>query len=368
MSFVFQNHNSEPLLRWFFRRSDNLERIAFFYISRTNANNARYGPLFESTQNIRLVYLRGLPIKYSDNIMLFIFRKIPHFLSWKIKKYNTLHIFDLLKWPITNIQILHIDDPEYTIAEIVNLKKWERNLKSNFATPILVCTNQYSHNWYKRKLQYSKILIVEQGFSITKVKKTRNIQSSFTCVYSSPYIHYGDDKHGLHSTWGSKILIDEIIPNLFSFDPSIRIRLIGELGKCAKQKLERYTNWHSFGRVDFIHNQVLISECDLGIYPRMFDHRRSILKIMSYIGAGLPVVTFDLIDTNIIKKNHLGPVVKNVDEFIFSIIELKNSSTLLNQYRTRINAMSPTYSWRNLANKMETEVNLLELYSAKLRK
>ena len=148
MSCITNNKNSESLLRWLFRRTDSLEGIGFFFISVSNANNARYGPLFEPTQNVRLVYFRGLKLKYSDRILLFIFRKIPFLFRKKIKKYKLLHSFSISKWPATEIQVLHIDDPEYTTIETDNLIKWEDNLIRNLTIPILICTNQFSYTCY----------------------------------------------------------------------------------------------------------------------------------------------------------------------------------------------------------------------------
>ncbi len=360
MSCITMNKNSESLLRWIFRRTDSLECIGFFFISVSNANNARYGPLFEPTQNVRLVYLRGLNLKYSDRILLYIFRKIPILFRKKIKKYKLLHLFSLSKWPATEIQVLHVDDPEYSTIETDNLIKWEKNLIGNFAIPILICTNEFSYTWYRTILKKTKIMIIEQGFPTLKVKQTIKNIDSFTCVYSSPYIHYRGDKHGLHSTWGADILIDEIIPKLFNIDPSIKVLLIGELGKCAKKALSEYKNWNSVGRVSFDKNQTYLSGCDLGLYPRLFDHKRSILKIMSYLGAGLPVVTFDLVDTNIIKKYDLGPVVNNVEEFTLSIVKLKNTPELIDQYKRKVNEINSNYTWESLSKKMEAKIEILK--------
>lgn len=359
MTNITSNKNSESLFRWLIRRSDPLESICFFYISVSNANNARYAPLFEHTKNIRIVYFKGLSLKYSDRILLVFFRKIPVMFRKKIERYESLHIFSLLNWPITKTQILHVDDPLYSVDERKAIARWERNLIANFAIPILICTNQYTYNWYKTYLSRTKVMIIEQGFSKIKVEEPKKRSHAFTCVFSSPYIHYFGDKHGSHSTWGAKVLIDEVIPKLYDLDPSIRVELIGELGEKAREALDNYSNWISFGRVDPIQNQVLISHCDLGLYPRMFDHKRSILKIMSYLGAGVPIVTFDLIDTKIVKDYDLGPVVSNINDFVLSIIKLKNHPDLLNYYKKNVMKINTFYTWENLSEKMEKEISLL---------
>ena len=97
----------------------------------------------------------------------------------------------------------------------------------------------------------------------------------------------------------------------------------------------------------------ILSTSTIGLYPRNIDHKRSMLKIFSYIGAGLPIVTFDLVDTRVVKDNSLGYSVAEVSEFIASIVKLKSSTELLNKFSTNVNNFRVNYTWENLANKME---------------
>lgn len=356
---IESNTNSESIFSWMFRKKESLEQVAFFFVSQLNANNARYSPLFEFTKDIRIVYLKGWKVKYSDTILLLFFKLIPFIFSRKIQKYNILHTFSIASWPKTKKQILHVDDPLYTISENFALRKWEMQLTKKNSQQVLICTNQFTYSWFKNILPKTKIIIVEQGYYSAKPKKYRRKPEYFSCVYSSPYIHFGSDLHGSHSTWGAGTLVKDLIPKLSRLDPSIKIHLVGEIGKNALRELRTYSNWESYGRVDHFENQEIISKCDIGIYPRFFDHRRSILKVYSYIGAGLPVVTFDLVDTSIIKKYQLGPTVSNIDDFVKSIVELKNSPELMEFYKKNIDKIKANFNWTNLALKMETEIRSL---------
>jgi len=355
-SGIWENPNSEPLYRWIFRKKDELNEVVFFFISLTNANNARHEPLFEFTTNVRIVYFNGLRLKYTDRIMLYVYKKFMKILRYQIKKYEVLHLFSLSKLFFNKIQVLHIDDPLYSNSEFSALKLWQDATIKNNRTPVLMCTNQYSFKWYSNKLSKTKVVIIEQGFYESIKPNPYILKKRFTCVYSSPYIHYGDDLHGNHTTWGANVLIDQIIPKLFSEDPDIEVHLIGELGRDARKKLSKYSNWYSYGRVGLHQNQDIISNCSIGIYPRVIDHKRSILKIFSYLGGGLPVVTFDLIDTSIVKEYELGPVVSNVEDFVNSIIKLKNSPDLMKFYRKKIEELNPNFTWKELSRKMELEL------------
>jgi glycosyltransferase involved in cell wall biosynthesis len=77
------------------------------------------------------------------------------------------------------------------------------------------------------------------------------------------------------------------------------------------------------------------------------------LKIFTYIGAGLPIVTFDLIDTEIVKRCKLGFSVKESDEFVEKIIELKKAPETLKHFKANLISNREMYSWKNLAQKMD---------------
>lgn len=348
---MIENINAESVFRWIFRNKDDLSSVVFFFISKRNATNARFHSLFEQTQNIRIVYFSGTIFGKLDRISIFLFSKILLVLRGKIAKYDQIHLFNTDLNVKIKTQILHIDDPAYTDLELIKIKSWERTLTRNNLKAYLVCTNNYSYNWYKTHLVYTNVVVIEQGFHEMFLPITRG---DFSLVYSSPYIHYGRDKHSQHTTWGASLLIDEIIPEIVLADPTIKIKLIGELGINAKQAVSKFENVLFYERVSFKENMKILSTCSVGLYPRRHDHKRSILKIYSYIGAGLPVVTFDLIDTEVIKLNSLGYSVNSVSQFVQKIIDLKRDKALLSVFQKNIEKFRTPYSWKNLANKMES--------------
>jgi len=351
----FKNPNSEPIFKWFFRNNDELDHVVFYFLSKLNATSARYFPLFEASTKIRIVYLSGLRIPYTDLLMLKLYRAIYYLFKFKFEKYNYIHF--LGGHPTLNIknQILHIDDPTYSVQEINYLETWERLLISKKLNPIIITTNFYTKEWLMHYLKIAKIEIIEQGYDlpvvIKKSQKTDN--SKFSCVYSSPYIHIGSDKHANHDTWGAELLIQKIIPAINHKDSEIMIHLIGEIGKDASELLKKHSNIVCHGRVDFSENMFLLTNCSIGIYPRNKDLKRSMSKISSYIGAGLPVVTYDLVDTEVIKINALGYSVSSDEEFVEQIVYLKNNPSVLRSISNRINNIKFDYTWQSLSKKME---------------
>ena len=352
---MLSNTNAINFFKWIFisKKKDNFDQIVFLFISRKNSTNYRFLNLFDASEGIRVVYFMGLPISLTDMLTLKIFRFLVKLTKNKIEKYSIVHQFNTENIYQVKKIVLHVDDPTYSENEAQKLLDWETKLNNLGVETIIICTNQYTQKWLLSFLALTKVEIVQQGYGKILTSGFYPKEEEFRCVYTSPYIHYGRDKHGLHSTWGSRILIEEIIPKLHLVDPTIQIILIGKVGRNAKKALDKYTNVKKFGLVNSDLNMQILSTCHIGIYPRDFDHKRSMLKLFNYIGANLPIVTFDLIDTEIVKQYSLGYSVNNTDEFIAAILELKNSPDLFNAYKLRVEIFKKPFTWSALAKKME---------------
>jgi glycosyltransferase involved in cell wall biosynthesis len=352
----FQNCNAESYFKWIFRKKETLDQVVFYFLSQTNATSPRFFPLFDASTKIRIVYIRGLKIPYTDLLMFKIWKLLGQLSSLKLSKYRYVHILGGYTNFKAENQILHLDDPNYSPKEILYLQNWEKKLTKMKLKPVIICTNKHTYKYLNEVTRHTRILIIEQGFDLIqnpKNSETDIIDPKLSCVYSSPYIHADKDKHAKHGTWGAELLIDTIIPLMNLTDPDIEIHLVGEIGKCAKNKLKNFNNIVYYGRVGFKENLRILSNCSIGIYPRDKDFKRSMSKIFSYIGAGLPIVTFDLIDTEVVKENNLGYSVKSSEEFVEKIVFLKNNREILEDFHNRVNLFKPNYSWQKLSHKME---------------
>ena len=84
MSVTISNANALSFFAWVIKRGDNLDQIVFLFVSKLNATNARYLPLFNETKNVRIVYLRGLSIKYTDILFTKLYICLLKFFRFKI--------------------------------------------------------------------------------------------------------------------------------------------------------------------------------------------------------------------------------------------------------------------------------------------
>jgi hypothetical protein len=354
----FNNNNSINFIKWILMGADNCDQVVFYFLSKKNATSQRYFPLFEATNHVRIVYLNGLSLKYTDFLMLKIFWLLVFFFRKKSLKYRVVHTFTTKIIFESKIQVLHIDDPLYSEREVTSIRDWEAKIGKQGNHPVIVCTNSTMTKWFKKNRSKSKFLIVEQGFSTpARVQSKNDFSQSFKCVYSSQYIHFGNDRYSQHSTWGANLLIGFVIPRLYKLKPDLEIHIIGELGNQAKQALKKFKNVITHGALSGQDNMGVIQDCDLGIYPRQVDHKRSILKIYSYIGAGIPIVGFDLIDTKIVKDYNLGVLVKSKEELIDQIIELSKDNQTYLRYKSNVHKIRNLFTWNVLAHKLEKNVH-----------
>jgi glycosyltransferase involved in cell wall biosynthesis len=296
----------------------------------------------------------GLGIPNTDWIMLKLYGLLLNLSLYKLGKYSVFHNLSRPRITKSKIQIIHIDDPTYTEKELSLLRVWERKIVKKKKTSIIVCTNDFTKNWLINNLIFTRVIKIEQGFIDIENQsaKGKNFKK-FSCVYSSPYICIGDDKHAGHETWDASHLINDLIPTIVNMDESIYIHLIGNIGKDASAAIKDYPNVICHGLVGINENMKILSMCTIALYPRRENLQRSLAKIYNYIGASLPVVTYDLPDTKFIKKNKLGMAVKNPVDFVQAIMLLKNDVTKRLEIKNNIQEFKTDYSWQRLSGNME---------------
>lgn len=298
--------------------------------------------------------MRGSRFKGLDRIYLILFEKLINFSNKKTTNYMW---FDYLAVPNSrhrgNNGLLQFDDPEYTSEEVGRITQWENSHLRRGYRSVIVCTNEFTKNWLESFLHTTKVEIVEQGFIGTNDRLNSIKYANFACVYSSPFIDYLNDKHENHKTWGAKILIEEIIPKLYEIDKGIEFHLIGNIGKNAQRILESFPNVICHGLQSPEETMKILSKCHLGIYPRLIDNFRRVLKIYEYIGAELPIVSFELEDTRIVREEDLGISVSDSDGFVDAILKLKNNGELYIQKLQRVKSAKLGRSWMEHAKKID---------------
>jgi glycosyltransferase involved in cell wall biosynthesis len=354
----FSNPNTISWFKWVFYKNESLPAITYFFLSKRNATSARFFPLFDEMKSVRIVLLKGTYIRKFDRIQLLLFRLFIRVTSFKQKRYKWMLTTDAFTFKTKCNQILNLDDPSYSFDEINKISNWEENLNKQGFKTLIITTNLLTKEYLFTSGVVSPIHIIEQGFRFSNVNSTNKFKN-FSCVYSSPYIHAKGDKQERHPSWGVDKFISVIIPDIIKKDPTIDIHLIGRLGKHAKKSCQNYSQVHLHGLKSINGNFEILSRCHLALYPRDFDNRRQVLKIYEYMGAGLPIVGFDLVDTSKVREFNSGILVDKLEEFSSAVLNLKKNKVMYEEKKVNIENFRKLYNWQVLAKRYDKLISIL---------
>jgi hypothetical protein len=211
-------------------------------------------------------------------------------------------------------------------------------LNCNFRNVIII-TSEFTKSYFVKNGVRSKIFVIPQGYSKSSTSLPQKF-GNFSIVYASPYIYSKNDaKFSINSHWSVDLFVSRIIPRMVELDPNIDIYLIGRTGSVTRSFLKKFSNGKLMGLLPINQTSQLLAKCHIGLYPRTYDSNRQSQKITEYIGAGLTIVTFNLIDSNLVQELNRGISVDvgAVDKFVESIINFKKSVRKRQKYEIRIN-------------------------------
>jgi glycosyltransferase involved in cell wall biosynthesis len=349
----FTSRNTIPWWRWIFSKSSEFTALTFFFLSRKNSTSPRFFPLFNEMESLHIVLVRGTRWGKLDYFQLKAINFLEKITRKKQRNYNWLLTSKYVEKSKFGINlVLNLDDPLYSEVEINNIRSWEKKLIDESKRGVIIVTSETTKSYLNGSGVESPIFVIEQGYTNnTLLSPDKN--KNFSLVYSSPYIDSKNDKHGDHPTWGVDLFIKEIIPKIIRADGSIEIHLVGRIGKEANRYLKDFNQVKLHGLVTFSDNSKILKKAHLGLYPRKFDNNRRVQKIYEYIGANLPIVTFDLEDTKPVIQLGVGISVNSVDEFVNAVIKLKNDHELYISFYSKILKIQNDYSWQTLASRFD---------------
>lgn len=354
----FKNPNVEPWFRWIFRKSDTLPFVTIYFLSRKNSTSPRFFPMYDNSNFFRIVLLSGFNIRGSDRVLLCFYKYLVKLVSKKLNKYDwqSPTSFSAAKNATNNI-LLHLDDPTYSESERDSLLDLLAHISRQERSLIVACTNQYTKAYLDSFLPEKNSIVVPQGhLSLEHTIKNKHIESlnnrTFKVVYVSPFIDIKGDIHEGHETWDATHLLNDLLPKILEI-PGVEVNLIGRLGKNAERYVAQRENVVTYGLIPLDKVSEILASCDLGLYPRIKDNFRSVQKITEYIGAGIPILTYDHTDTNIVKEHGLGKCVGSPEEFIRELGNLSQFPDEYFQFVDSVSALRESLKWKNIVQELE---------------
>lgn len=351
----FENRNVIPWYFWITRRKSKSRAVVIYFLSRRYGTSPRFFPLFNNFKNTDIVLFRGSWFPVLD---CFYLKLLPYFIKCfrnnlaRYKNFIALNSDSRLVIP-TNM-ILNLDDPTYSKTELAEIKNWENSVRKLGFQSTIICTTQYIHGYLMSNGVTSNIHVIPQGHSnIQSTLQPRNSKSGklFNFVYISPSIDVTGDPHAGHNMWDASTLLLDIWPKVNA--RNARLHLIGRLGQNAAVTLSD-TRIISHGLVSIRECSKLLPDFDVALYPRIHDNAWLPQKIVEYIGAGLPILAFDLVDTELVRTLKVGILVKSSDEFAHAIDDISNSIITIDEFRQSATRVATDFAWSSLATKYES--------------
>ncbi len=350
----FSNPNVISWYLWLFKPKKNFKAVSFYFLSKRYGTSPRFFPLFNEFSSTQIILFKGSRFFGLDRIYL---KCIPIFV-WLFKKrlsgYGNFVTFNSsVRLAVATNTILNIDDPSYSLEELQRLLRWEEKISSFGFESILVCTSEYMKAYFQSHALKSRIVVIPQGHGnqspISYGEKEKNEVLDF--VYISPTIDAKGDRHENHKMWDASTLLFDIWPKVSH--PNARLHLIGKLGKNASAILEdsRVT---SYGLMSIEDCTAMLPKFKVALYPRIHDNGWMPQKLIEYLGAGLPVIAFEMIDTQIVSELGIGTLVTSISDFAFAIDQYASNPDLSYNQRLMCSKFADSYSWKSLAQRFES--------------
>lgn len=351
----YTNDNAESLIKWIFRKNDHLPIISLYFLSKRYGTSNRYFPLLNASSKIRIVVFSGSRFPGGDRVLLKIYPFIFKLFNKKISNYKWHFGSNFRLANIININcLIDFDDPDYTLNEVDTIKNWERKQFEKNKDSKLAFSNAYAKDFFASKGIISAAYVIPQGHSSRNSisRSDSSIKTSeLKIVYVSPIIAATGDQEEGHVNWDITSFIEDIWLKLPS-NCGIQLHLIGDVRKNVRLKLTG-TNVTYHGLVPIQECGVIMNSLDIGIYPRTKDNYRQAQKIVEYLGAGLPIITYDLVDTSLVKDFNCGWVVQNSLEFIDKLLDLQKNPQQLVEKKNHVFSTFDQFSCITLAAKLE---------------
>ncbi|PKL66562.1 MAG: hypothetical protein CVV28_10485 [Methanobacteriales archaeon HGW-Methanobacteriales-1] len=203
----------------------------------------------------------------------------------------------------------------------------------------------------KYSLNPEEVSVVPSGIDLEQISKSKN--NDYKKNDSEIRIIF----HGLYSYFPNKeaidIIIDCISPKIYKMHENAIFLIAGKDVPIFENK-----NVRSLGFVDSIYS--LLKSSDIAIAP-LLNGGGTKLKILDYMGAGLPIVTTPkgIEGIEIIEGND-AIIVNNVDkEFINAIIFLIENYDERKRIGINATKIAKNYDWKNIGKNLDSLYNHL---------
>ncbi|MDQ1048317.1 glycosyltransferase [Streptomyces sp. V4I2] len=257
---------------------------------------------------------------------------------------------------ITNVQhiahtrfpvVVDMDDPFFTTEEI--------SLLGSQRVAAIVVTNESAANHYCELGIRAPIRVIGQGAStlgvdpgLARQLRQRRVPGELTVGYVAAW-HQTAEEAGAGTAYDVDHLVDEVWPAVVRACPRARLWLVGGIGAGLRRKLDGRDDIEIVGRVPQHQVPTYLAAFDAAVYPRRIQHRRAAVKLSEYISAGVPVIGYRCVPTDLVTRTGAGIVVDTTEEFVRHLTHVLRSPVLRGRLADNARAAASLVDWNVLA-------------------
>ena len=342
----------QPLRRLLLRAPDGGDRVAFFNTWYRGHNNARYSellPRLDRVDSYLLTFPRPRILRVGVERGWRAARGIaePALLRRMQSRYDFAFVTDLDQLAaLSAASVVDVDDPRFESPELLN--------RPNVAA--YVVTAESAARRYEALGVERPWHVVPQGVALDSLNEdsSRDIalrhREPATCVigYVSAFLLLPGDRGGANPLYNVEHLLD-LWNEIAAHDSSLRLWLVGGASDQMRRRCAGRRDIVLFGRVPREQLLSTVANFDIGLYPRTEDQGVRASKIAEYLGAGVPIVSYDYSVVDDVRAAGAGVLVKTPREFAAAVERLAQHPDERARLAAAARAAGLERDWRVLA-------------------
>jgi glycosyltransferase involved in cell wall biosynthesis len=337
------------------------DRILFHNIWFRGHNNPRYSELLP-----RLGRLDPYPIVCSDRrlvrgvqyrvlhatqrprdaaVLRLLGRRYRHLLS-----VNTRQI---PHWP--GLVVSDVDDPVFTPEEV-------RNLNAPGLAAYVVTAERAARRFEELGV-HKPWHVIPQGVdlaaltddAVAQARTAHRRDGELAVGYMAGFLVGAGDRDEANTLYNVEHLL-ELWQEIRARVPQARLWLLGEPSETVRRRLQGREDVQLFGRVRRDRVLPLVANFDVALYPRRHDQGILASKVGEYLGAGVPIVSYDLSVTENVRAAGAGVLVDTPREFVAAVERLARDEPERHRLAEAARRAGAELDWDLLARRYEEEI------------
>jgi glycosyltransferase involved in cell wall biosynthesis len=312
LTLWFPNHNNV----WYEAQLAKLGQILTVYKVRLSGNRVLRAIQFRLWTRLKRRIIYPLVLRY---------------LSRRHEMLFTLDVEQIPGWPKHNSVVVDIDDAVFSLSEV-------RLLNLPQVKNIIVITDK-AKAVFESLGVVQPISVVPKGVlleqidaaKVTEIGNRFKRKTDVVVGYVAPTLTLSSD--GLRRAREGMDDLDLLLASAKQArtkEPRIKLWLIGEPSQSVKNYAAAEPWITLFGYVSSSNVLNYVSNFEIGVYPRKahVPPGRISVKIVQYMACGVPIVSTDVDEANIIQETRCGFVCGSAEEFTEALVKLAQSSAM----------------------------------------